>query len=379
MNLENKIALIGGFRSFGGSIIWPFIGFALYKVYEFPLSFISIFYLIQAIVTILASISGGIITDYLGRKKTIVISTISSSMVLLLAYEINAPLVVSSVVLIQTFFNTLYNVSSTTIVGDVYKGKTELVKAFSRQRVGINAGWAIGPLVGGFIFTDYGFRTLLLAASVLVLLPIPLIKFLPDFKGEGPLAFNLSRDFVIFLIPTFLTFTIIGQLGFGLLTYYNSVLHFTEFQVGLLFGVNGLIIVALQDLTGRLINKRIGLISVGMIIYGIGYFIVSLVTNYYIAILQMVIITAAEMIVSPLSQTIANSLAHQKSRGKQMGLYSMVTGMGRIAGSSLVSELMIYYLYAPQILWGMISSLGLISSIMYYFFLKKERGLIASL
>ncbi|MEM4096908.1 MAG: MFS transporter, partial [Metallosphaera sp.] len=181
------------------------------------------------------------------------------------------------------------------------------------------------------------------------------------------------------LIPTFLTFTIIGQLGFGLLTYYNSVLRFTEFQVGLLFGVNGLIIVALQDLTGRLINKRIGLISVGMIIYGIGYFIVSLVTNYYIAILQMVIITVAEMIVSPLSQTIANSLAHQKSRGKQMGLYSMVTGMGRIAGSSLVSELMIYYLYAPQILWGMISSLGLISSIMYYFFLKKERGLIASL
>ncbi|MEM0176088.1 MAG: MFS transporter, partial [Metallosphaera sp.] len=337
------------------------------------------FYLIQAIVTILASISGGIITDYLGRKKTIVISTISSSMVLLLAYVINAPLVVSSVVLIQTFFNTLYNVSSTTIVGDVYKGKTELVKAFSRQRVGINAGWAIGPLVGGFIFTDYGFRTLLLAASVLVLLPIPLIRFLPDFKGEGRLTFNLSRDFLIFLIPTFLTFTIIGQLGFGLLTYYNSVLRFTEFQVGLLFGVNGLIIVALQDLTGRLINKRIGLISVGMIIYGIGYFIVSLVTNYYIAILQMVIITAAEMIVSPLSQTIANSLAHQKSRGKQMGLYSMVTGMGRIAGSSLVSELMIYYLYAPQILWGMISSLGLISSIMYYFFLKKERGLIASL
>lgn len=56
-------------------------------------------------------------------------------------------------------------------------------------------------------------------------------------------------------------------------------------------------IVALQDLMGRFINKRVRLLSLGMIIYSLGYFMVSLVTNYYIAILQIVIITISEIIV----------------------------------------------------------------------------------
>ncbi|WP_338598385.1 MFS transporter [Sulfolobus tengchongensis] len=377
MDQINKIALIGGFRSLGGSLIWPFIGFALYKVYGFSLDFVSIFYLIQASVNIIGSISGGIITDFLGRKNTMTISIILSSLALFLAYLINLPIPIAGLILLQTYFNNVYNISSTAIVGDIYKGANNLVKAFSRQRVGINAGWAVGPLIGGYIFTTFGFRLLLLVSSVIILVSIPLIKLLPDFKGEGSiLSFNINRDFLMFLIPTFLTFIIVGQLGFGILTYYNTVLHFTEFQVGILFAINGIMIVAFQDLMGRFINKRIKLISIGMIIYGLGYFSIALVTNFYLASLDIVVITIAEMIVTPLSQAIANSLASQRSRGRQMGLYSMVTGIGRIIGSSLISELMSYYIYTPTILWGIISSFGFISSVLYYIFLKKIKNVI---
>jgi MFS family permease len=259
----------------------------------------------------------------------------------------------------------------------MFKGSENLVKAFSRQRVGINAGWALGPLIGGYIFSTYGFRLLLLISSLLILISIPLIRLLPEFKGKGSvLDFSVSREFVIFLIPTFLTFVIIGQLGFGILTYYTSILDFTEFQVGILFAINGVMIVFLQDLLGRIINKRIKLISLGMVIYGLGYLGIALVTNFYLASVDIAIITLAEMIVTPLSQTLANSLASQKTRGKQIGLYSMVTGIGRIAGSSLISELMNYYLYTPLILWGVISSFGFISACLYYIFLKKLKSIL---
>ncbi|TRM93604.1 MFS transporter [Sulfolobus sp. A20-N-G8] len=374
----NKVALIGGFRALGGSIIWPFVGFALFKVYGFSLSFVSAFYLLQALVNVIASISGGIIVDYVGRRNSMTISIILSSLSLFLAYLINKSIYVVSSVLIQTFFNTVYNVSSTTIVGDLYKGTSNLVKAYSRQRVGINAGWALGPLIGGYIFTFYGFRTLLLISALIVLLVIPLVRLLPDFKGLGKsiLDFNVTKDFIIFLIPTFLTFAIMGQLGFSILTYYNSLLHFTEFEVGILFAINGLLIVAFQDLMGRLIESKIRLIVLGMIIYGFAYFAIAFVTNIYLASIDIVFITIAEMIVSPISQALVNLMAKRETRGRQVGLYSMVTGLGRIIGSSVSSELLNYYLYYPVTLWGVISSFGFVSAILYYFFLRKMKNLM---
>ncbi|ACP56375.1 MFS transporter [Saccharolobus islandicus] len=367
----NRIAIIGGVRSFSGSIIWPFIGFALYKVYGFSLDTVSIFYLIQAFLNVVASISGGIVVDYIGRRNAMVLSMIVSSLALFTAYLVNLPIPIAGLILLQTFFNTIYNISSTAIVGDIYK-RADLVKAFSRQRVGINAGWALGPLIGGYIFTFYGFKTLLLVSSLIAIIPIPLVRLLPEFKGGGNiLNFNVNNQFILFLISTFLTFVLVGQLGFGLLTYYNAQLHFTEFQVSILFAINGIMIVALQDLVGRLISKRLWLIVIGTLIYASGYFGVAFITNFLVASIDIVIITIAEMIVTPLSQAIANSLTNQSSRGRQIGLYSMVTGIGRVSGSSLVSELMNYYLYTPVILWGIMASFGLVSATIYLYQIKR--------
>ncbi|ADX83733.1 MFS transporter [Saccharolobus islandicus] len=367
----NRIAIIGGVRSFSGSIIWPFIGFALYKLYGFSLDTVSIFYLIQAFLNVIASISGGIVVDYIGRRNAMVLSMIVSSLALFTAYLVNLPIPIAGLILLQTFFNTIYNISSTAIVGDIYK-RADLVKAFSRQRVGINAGWALGPLIGGYIFTFYGFKTLLLVSSLIAIIPIPLVRLLPEFKGGGNiLNFNVNNQFILFLISTFLTFVLVGQLGFGLLTYYNAQLHFTEFQVSILFAINGIMIVALQDLVGRLISKRLWLIVIGTLIYASGYFGVAFITNFLVASIDIVIITIAEMIVTPLSQAIANSLTNQSSRGRQIGLYSMVTGIGRVSGSSLVSELMNYYLYTPVILWGIMASFGLVSATIYLYQIKR--------
>ncbi|ACP39175.1 MFS transporter [Saccharolobus islandicus] len=367
----NRIAIIGGVRSFSGSIIWPFIGFALYKVYGFSLDTVSIFYLIQAFLNVVASISGGIVVDYIGRRNAMVLSMIVSSLALFTAYLVNLPIPIAGLILLQTFFNTIYNISSTAIVGDIYK-RADLVKAFSRQRVGINAGWALGPLIGGYIFTFYGFKTLLLVSSLIAIIPIPLVRLLPEFKGGGNiLNFNVNNQFILFLISTFLTFVLVGQLGFGLLTYYNAQLHFTEFQVSILFAINGIMIAALQDLVGRLISKRLWLIVIGTLIYASGYFGVAFITNFLVASIDIVIITIAEMIVTPLSQAIANSLTNQSSRGRQIGLYSMVTGIGRVSGSSLVSELMNYYLYTPVILWGIMASFGLVSATIYLYQIKR--------
>ncbi|MFP3218645.1 MAG: MFS transporter, partial [Acidianus sp.] len=309
----NKLALIGGSRALSGSIIWPFIGFALYEVYHFSLDFVSLFYIIQGVISVLAYIIGGYMTDFLGRVKSMVISSLSASISLLLAFLLNLPLAIVFFILLQTFFNSIYNVSNTSMVGDLNKEFKGLVISFSRIRVGINAGWAVGPVIGGILFTISGFRELLLVSSIISLLPIPLLLSLPDFKGKIGISLNLSKEFILFLIPTFLTFMIMGQLGFSLLTYYNLIVGLSTFQVSLLFMVNGLLIVIFQEFIGR--KLTIKMIILGMIIYASSYLFVAFVTNFILAVIDIVFITLAEMIVSPLSQAIASSLSRDEVRG----------------------------------------------------------------
>ncbi|WP_238376137.1 MFS transporter [Vulcanisaeta sp. EB80] len=225
MELSNKLALIGAIRSLGGSLLWSFTGFALYQYYKLPLTSVSLFYVAQAIVSSIAFIVSGYLTDLLGRVKTMVVSSVISSMVILIAFIINKPLIVIIMVLIQSFFNNAYGVANTSLVGDYAIGFSSLIRYFSRLRVGINAGWAIGPAIGGLLYEIYGFRLLLLLGSLIPLAALPLLVSLPE-TGRIPergLTFHVNRRSALFLIPSFLTFLVMGQLGFPLLTKWSSL------------------------------------------------------------------------------------------------------------------------------------------------------------
>ncbi|GAB6943237.1 MFS transporter [Vulcanisaeta sp. JCM 14467] len=366
MELSNKLALIGAVRSLGGSLLWSFTGFALFQYYRLPLTLVSLFYVAQAVVSSIAFMVGGYLADFLGRVRTMVISAVASSIALLIAYVINRPFIVIIMVLTQSFFNNAYGVANTSIVGDYARGFTSLVKYFSRLRVGINAGWAIGPAIGGLLYEVYGFRVLMLLGSLIPLAALPLLATLPEpnYTVEAGLTFHVSRSFALFLIPTFLTFLVMGQLGFPLLTYYNAHDGLTTFQVGLLYMENGLLVVFLQDLIGKYLRKP-NLISLGMVIYGMSYLAVAFIPNFTWAVVDMFFITLAEMIVSPLSQSIANTLADPRSRGRYMGLYSLVTGLGRTVASSISSIFLIHAIRQPLTLWGFVFATALASSGLY--------------
>ncbi len=371
MELSNKLALIGAVRSLGGSLLWSFTGFALFQYYRLPLTLISIFYVAQAVVSSIAFVIGGYLADFLGRVRTMIISAVVSSIVLIIAYLINRPLVVVIMVLIQSFFNNVYGVANTSIVGDYARSFSSLVRYFSRLRVGINAGWAIGPAIGGLLYEVYGFRVLMLLGSIIPLAALPLLVSLnePNYMVETGLTFHVNKSFALFLIPTFLTFLVMGQLGFPLLTYYNAHDGLTTFQVGLLYMENGLLVVFLQDLIGRYLKKP-SLISLGMVIYGVSYLTVAFIPNFAWAIADMFFITFAEMIVSPLSQSIANTLADPRTRGRYMGLYSLVTGLGRTTASSISSLLLPYALRQPLAMWGFVFAVALSSTGLYAILVK---------
>jgi len=86
--------------------------------------------------------------------------------------------------------------------------------------------------------------------QLIPLAALPLLVSLPETGriSERGLTFHVNRRFALFLIPSFLTFLVMGQLGFPLLTYYNVHDGLSTFMVGILYMENGLLVVFLQDL-----------------------------------------------------------------------------------------------------------------------------------
>ncbi|BCU70918.1 MFS transporter [Stygiolobus caldivivus] len=371
MDNINKIALIGAFRALGGSLIWPFIGYALYTVYKLPLTVVSLFYLLQGVIGLGAYYVGGILTDTLGRRKGMYLAITMASISIMMASQIASAILVSTLILAQTFFNDIYFVASTSIVGDIFEDDLDsLIRAFSRQRVGINAGWAIGPLVGGYIFQTLGFNKLLLIAGFIALIPIYFVRLLPEFRGGVEVSFTVSKKLLKFLIPSALIFMLMSQLGFGLITFYTTVTHFTVVQVSFLFMINGMMIVVLQDYIGKMLSNVRKFLPLGCIIYGVSYFAVAFITNFSEAAVDIIFITLAEIIVSPLVQAVATSFTEKRQRGKQIGVFGIFTSLGRVFGSSLASYLMTFFLYSPIVLWGLLSSLGFLSAILFFLALR---------
>ena len=359
----NRLSLLGGIRSFGFSVVWPYVGLALHDTYKFSYTEIAAFYASQAVVSSLAFILGGIATDYIGRRNTMRLSAFLSSLILFSAYLASST-VLFSLLLTQSFFNSVYQVANTTAVGDTSSKLSESIVAFSRVRVGINLGWAFGPALGGILF-HYGFSLCLLAASLIMVVAVPLI---PNVSGRGLkiASLKVSRDYLHFLAPNFLAAMVTGQLGFPLIAYL-ATFGISVTLTGFLFTMNGLLIVLFQEPMGRLllrINPRVGLF-LGMVGYSISYFSVSLDRNFLEAVITVVGITVSEMVASPLFSAVAYQMAEVRNRGKYIGLYSLTTSMGRTAGTSMTSWLLDFLQNDGFALWGVVASIGLASALLF--------------
>ncbi len=380
MDYVDKVMLLSGIRSLGFSIIWPYIGLILYR-FDTPLWMIGIYYAAQAITGAAAQIVGGVLTDYLGRVRTMGIGIIGGVAALVGAYLAGNPVALMSLLLAQSIFTSLYAVASSTLVGDVRKGMENLVNAYSKVRVGANAGWALGPFVGGVAIQYIGYRSLFLLTAIISFAAFPLVYTIKDLRVRSRIKLtNIGRDFSKFLVPSLFLFMVMGMMGFALAMYYNEVRGIPTSEVGMVFGLNGLLVVLLQERVGRFISRRnaIKWLTYGSIIYYVSYSLVAFIGNFYLAMVDVVAITMGEMIVSPLSQALAMNMAEADRRGQYMGLFNLATSIGRSVGSVLASETMQVYLYNPVILWQILSLPALLAAALYWAALGSKSMKLAS-
>ena len=134
---------------------------------------------------------------------------------------------------------------------NTYSKAENKTRSVTLIRLAINLGFSAGPAIGGFIITSINYKglfwmdgiTCLLATLVLINVLHPKKALVIDEqKVENPQPIRSDGLFWIFFVAMFIFGFIFLQYFSTIPLYYRDVHALTEFDIGLLLGMNGFII-----------------------------------------------------------------------------------------------------------------------------------------
>lgn len=258
------------------------------------------------------------------------------------------------------------------MIADVSDPKLR-VEAYGLIRIGANAGWAIGPAIGGFLAT-LNYSTLFVITGVTCFISALLIKSFtneslmksgieePGFKD----IFSIVKDsaFMRLCIFAILIHVVMGQLVSPLSVYAVERIGISKIQIGYLFSLNGFLVVALQYPLTKLIKKEgmVKYLVIGSLFYSIGYFTVGLDRSLIALMASIVIVTFGEMIVAPSSTALASYLAPENRRGRYLGFFGLTENFGWSLGPFVGGILLDVFPGRSPFIWAFIALISLLAA-----------------
>jgi len=333
----------------GGSMIWPFLLIYATNRLDLPLSVVAPLISVNAGTGILASLIAGTMADKIGRKTVMNISLTVHGLAyffLMSAATYHEFLVLMIVI---GFAMPLYQVGADAMLADLIPSERR-TNAYAISRIAVNAAFALGPAVGGFLasrsyhlafyaatsgFLAYSLLLFILARETLVKSPG---RHTSAPRGPAPFDGGTGYGRVI-RDRSYLGFTSI--IGLGLIAptmlwillpiYAKSNFGLPESLYGWIPTTNALMCVFLQfpvtDFTRRFRALRVT--AVGMLIYACGTGSVALMTGFWGFWLSMVILTMGELILVPTASKYVADHAPADLRGRYMSIYWLSWGVAR--------------------------------------------------
>ena len=406
--------LYGGFvaSSMGFAMIVPFISLYFYEELGVPMSLVGAFFLVSAVVRSSFQGYAGELSDRIGRVRLMTAGQAARGVLFgvmaLVVFARTGFWVASGVLVLSYVAGAFFQPVASAAVSDLVEPRRRL-EAYALMRVAHNLGWGIGPMLGGllagigygwlFVFgaltslvsawvvgryvsetmTPAGARTGVAAAAGSAAPPEGASPSAgADRKSDrlSILEVRHDRRFLIFCGLSLLVFITMSQWLSTLSVYGSERLGVTTTKLGLMFGLNGFMVVVFQlpVTRGLRFMSLIGAMVLGSLIYAVSFFGLAFATAYVHLVLAMVAITVGELVVSAPSIALVSLMAPEGRTGRYMGLYSLTSSFAWSAGPFVGGVLLDLWMGTPILVWGTIAGFALTAALGFWLF----RGLYPS-
>jgi len=371
----------------GFSVVMPFLALYLHGQLGISMSMVGLVYLTGALMAALGSLIGGELADRLGRRKVMLFSVGMRALTFfLVAISVamgHGFLVISSLVVVSWFFGSLFEPAANAMIADLVPSGKRL-EAYGLLRVGINIGWAVGPMIGGFL-AAYSYASLFLLTSICGGISFVLVLLLISesfYRREVTSGFSI-RDiasvrkdptFLYFCMTSLILFVLVSQMSSTYSVYAQGTVGMSETQIGYLYAINGAMVALLQIPVARFLSARrlFSVLTIGSLVYVMGYLLAGFAGGFILLAVCMIIVTLGELIASPTLTNLVANLSPEKERGRYMGVFSLFTATGWSLGPA-VGGILLDNIIEPMLLWGTLSTIGLVSAVGYALLGRKVR------
>lgn len=323
-------------------MVIPFLSLYLTKEKHYSLAQVGWIMSFFGLGSVVGSWLGGKLTDKIGYYKVMTGSLLLSSVLFV------------SLQYLDSFASLCFGIFILMCVADAFRPAMFVaLNAYSKPenktrsitliRLAINLGFAAGPAAGGLIITGIGYAGLFWVDGLSSLIAgLALLQLLHPKKARTIDATISDKSHSAYTDkPYWLFIASMVLFGFIFLQYFSTVplfykdIHFlSEAQIGLLIGLNGLIVFILEMPMVHAIEKRkfskIYLMIIGMSLLGLSFLVLNLTSWLGILIVALVLMSVGEMLVFPFSNSFALEYSKRGKRGEYMALYSIAFSISHV-------------------------------------------------
>ncbi|MFZ2330878.1 MAG: MFS transporter [Atribacterota bacterium] len=376
--------------SSAGNFVFPFLAIFFTKTLVFNEQKAGFYVMLATAAKVPGLLLGGKLSDVFGRKKIFIIfSTLSALFIFfcLLVGQIGQDEIIPWLLVLSAVFNGANYPAMKAMVADLTNPDNRKA-AFSLLYLGMNIGFAVGPLIAGLLYNNY-LKLLFVGDTATTLISVALVYFLisetlpgPNNLGKsGTADYNSERAEegsiyrVLLSRPYLLIFTLI-------FTLYSFIYVQSEFTLPLqminIFGdngpqyfgtimtLNGVVVifftVIIISVTRRI--EPILNVSLAGILYALGFGVIYFSTNLPLFALSTILWTLGEIIASTYSDVYIINHTPITHRGRFSAIIHILIGSGFIFGPYL-SGLFITY-YKLENIWLFVFTVAIFSSFLMY-------------
>ncbi|MEZ2414927.1 MFS transporter [Muriicola sp. E247] len=325
-----------------GTMVIPFLSLYLTQDRGFTLENVGVIMSCFGLGSLAGTWLGGKLTDRIGYYKVMTGSLLLTGLFFFWLQLLESYYAICAGVFVLMVIADAFR-PATYVAMSAYSKHENKTRSVTLIRLAINLGFSAGPAIGGAIIAAAGYSglfwidgtTCLLAGVLLLFVLHPAkAKELDIVYNQSPKSAYRDSSYLLFIVAMILLGFIFVQYFSTVPLFYNEARSLSEFNIGLLLAMNGLIIFVFEMPLIKFLESRpmsqLSLMILGFLLTVLSFVFLTFGSWTGLLIIGMILMTFGEMIIFPFSSAFAMNRSRTGKQGEYMALYNIAFSISHI-------------------------------------------------